>query len=455
MSPSLTEQLAGFVTALRYGDLPPSVQERARALLLHGLAVGLVCHPLDPSRIARRVVAEAEPLAAGPRILVDGTRVTVGGAIFANAAMLQARNNEDTYHMVTHPGCVVIPVALAVGEATRASGHDVLSAVVAGYEVAARLADHAFPHSNRAGFRATGIYTALGAAAAAGRLLGLDRAQMAHALGIAASGAAGLLQGLGEGRLDWKFQAGQTGRAGYLAATLAAGGATGAHLALEGPAGFYRAFCRLDAPPDLVADLGRRWEFTHVISKPFPVATINQTPVRAILRLQREHALRPDDIERIVVTMAEVEIGYPGTQWRGPFEPGVQPPASIPYAIATALVHGHAGWSAQCATDHPLTLGLLERIEVRGAADRPLMTCALAVTTRDGRALAAEANEGEAYYFFDWERAAAAVRELQVETPLDLERLVAAVGRLEQAPTVDDVVEACLAPVGSDRPPSR
>lgn len=449
METSLTERLAELASGIGYDGLPAAVREKTRALLVHGLAVGLVSYAAEPARIARRVIAAAEPLAGGARILVDGTRVTAGGAIFANTALLHARNADDAYQTAPHIGCAVISVALAVGETVGASGREVLAAIAAGYEVSARCVADAVGPSTRAGFRASSIYDPFGAAATAGRLLGLDRARMAHALGIAASGCCGLLQGLGESKLDWKFQPGQAARAGYLAATLAGAGATGARLALEGPAGFYHAFCGLDAAPDIAADLGRRWDMLNVTSKLFPVSMYNQTPMRVVLKLRREHDLRPELIERVEVEMAAFEVNYPGAKWLGPFEPGVQPPASIPYSVASGLVHGQATWAAQCATDHPATLALMPRVEVRGSASRGQSTCTIVVTTRDGRTLVGEATEGPAFYHFDWQRAVAGVRELQAETPLDLETLIAAVEALEEAGDVEEVLAACLAPSGA------
>ncbi|MBI3964880.1 MAG: MmgE/PrpD family protein [Chloroflexi bacterium] len=440
---TLTERFAELVHGLRYDQVPEVVREKAKALVAHGLAVGLVSYDLEPARIARHVLTATEPLESGARILVDGNRVTVGGAVFANSTLMHARNADDAYHTAPHIGCAVIPVALAVAETTGASGRAVLEAIIAGYEVSAYCIGDFVGPSTRKGFRASSIYDTFGAAATAGRLLGLSQSQIADALGIAASGSAGLLQGLGESRLDWKFQPGQAARAGYFAAVLAQAGVTGARQALEGPQGFYRAFCGLEEVPDFLAELGRRWEILEVTSKLFPVAMYNQTPLRTVLRLRREHDLTPDQIERVDVEMADFEVNYPGAKFKGPFEPGVPPPSSIPYVIATGFAHGAGTLAAQLATDHPATLALLDRIEVRGSATRQQSTCRIVVRTRSGQELVGEAPEGPPYYQLTWDRAVNAIRELQAESPLSLEPLAQAVSGLETARDVGAVLRAC------------
>ena len=179
----------------------------------------------------------------------DPARWTPAGAAFLNGALAHSLDFDDTHAAGSlHPGAPVIPAALAAGEMVGASGADVLAGIVAGYEVTCRvaLALPAGAHYDR-GFHPTATCGAFGAAAAAGRVFGLDADGIAGALGTVLSQAAGSLQFLANGAWTKRFQVGWAAMNGLVAATLVREGFKGAAEALEGKHGFMQ---RLRARPD-------------------------------------------------------------------------------------------------------------------------------------------------------------------------------------------------------------
>ena len=245
----LAVRLGEFVAALRFDDLPPEVVDKAKAVVNHAVTVGMAGFGHARSEAARRAVLGQEGLGArrvgagqGATLWVDGTRVTRPGAAFASGVAVAVNNQCDSYHMLTHPGVLIVPAGLATAEGEGRTGRELLAALVAGYEVQCRCARDFIPSTPAHGFRASPVYGILGCAATTAKLLGLDAAQTTHAIALAASFAGSLIEGQRTGARDADFAEAQAARSGMWAATLAAEGFEGAPTALEGEGGFYNAF---------------------------------------------------------------------------------------------------------------------------------------------------------------------------------------------------------------------
>src|SRR5689334_13121407 len=139
---SLSRQLSNWVATLRHDALDAEVLDRARGVTLQGLSSALLGHTFSEAQIALRTMEDEEGTRTqgGATVLVDGRRFSRAGAAYVNAEMMLCGGKWDTFRMVTHPGCAVLPAALAAAEATGCSGRDYLTGVVAGYEVMLRLA---------------------------------------------------------------------------------------------------------------------------------------------------------------------------------------------------------------------------------------------------------------------------------------------------------------------------
>src|SRR5439155_996250 len=159
LMPSLSRQLAQWVAGLRYEDLPPAVVDRAKGLTLQGLASVLLGSLTPGGQQAVKLVTNEEAgVRSGATIMVDGTKVTKGGAAFANSEMAFAGGKWDTFRMLTHPGTSIIPGAFVAAEQSGASGREFITALAAGYEVMERMAADFIPTVMSRGFHAGPVF---------------------------------------------------------------------------------------------------------------------------------------------------------------------------------------------------------------------------------------------------------------------------------------------------------
>jgi len=229
---SLAERFGAFAAALRYEDLPPDAIRLAKLLVIDAVACGLAAAETDLHEAAERWLASA---ATGPaRVFGMGRGVDLGAAAVMNGALIHALDFDD----IPHFGAVELPPAMAIAQERAVSGRALLTAIVAGFEVAARITAtlaHGRPQ------HPIGLVGPIGSAVVASHLLGLDARTTATAICIAASTGAGLTQNFGT--FTKPLHAGRAAEAGITAARLAASGWTADLTALEGPKGFYSAYC--------------------------------------------------------------------------------------------------------------------------------------------------------------------------------------------------------------------
>jgi 2-methylcitrate dehydratase PrpD len=475
---ALAIQLGEFVAGLRPEDLPPAVVDKAKALVNHGVTVGLVGAGADRTVKARRAVLAHEALGTrrvgagqGATLWVDGTRATRPGAAFANAVGIAVNNQCDSYHMLTHPGVLIIPAGLATAEGEGRTGRELLTALVAGYEVQCRCARDFIPSTPAHGFRASPVYGILGCAATTAKLLGLDASQTVNAIALAASFAGSLIEGQRTGARDADFAEAQAARSGMWAAALAAQGFQGAATALEGEGGFYYAFTgsstgdlsyTFTGPPkadlgEIVSELGRRWEVLDVKFKIYPTPGFNQPVVWLAGELVAKHGLSADDVEHVTLEMNYLETLYPSPRFPRPVTADGNGFGRTTYMVAYTVATGDypvletnvedprdAG-AARDASLAAKVAALQRRVEVIGAVGRPCFAPRMTFTLTDGRRVTGEYTGRELMWDF-----ATDARELRRFVPglpipaAQYDRLVAAIAGLDTAPSVDDLVRLTL-----------
>lgn len=306
-----TETLAHFVHRLTFDAIPEPVRDYAKLCILDTLGIALAGHREPSSQAARRVATQSggTPQAT---LLVAGTRVPVAQAALANGTAAFSHNFTDTtLSCVIHGGPVAVPAALAVGETVHASGADVLTAVVAGYEVMTRVgnainAGTARMSHHRKGYHPTATCGVFGAAALAAKLFGLSEAEIVQTLGVAGSLAGGLSESLIDGSDVWRAHGGIAAHHGILAALLAQAGLTGPVAVLEGRRGFCSAFTdgHYDAPA-LTQALGERWLILDAAFKLHNTAHVWALPLDALGILQRQHRFTAAEVEAITVTFPQ------------------------------------------------------------------------------------------------------------------------------------------------------
>jgi 2-methylcitrate dehydratase PrpD len=326
--------------------IPAAVLARATDLFLDYVGVALGSLELaETSRIVTDLFAGfgGEPQS---RIVGRPAKVPAPSAAFANAAVHHAIELDDTHSGASlHPGTCVIPAAVAVAEARRAGGRDVLRAMVLGYEVAVRLGRALDPQAHyRRGFHPTSTCGAFGAAVAAGSVLGLKEEQLAHALGIAGSFAAGNIEFLNDGSLTKRIQPGVAAWGGTLAALLAERGYTGPRGILEGSYGFLRGYSDAADAARLSEGLGEGFALMETGIKPHACCRYCQSPIDGALALRAEHRFAPEAVAKITVGLVRQGIKNvaedPGRR-RVPATV-VDAQFSLYHCVAAALVLGHA-----------------------------------------------------------------------------------------------------------------
>ena len=396
--PHETVRLAEYAAGLRYDDLPPQVVQRAKDCITDTVAVITQGSTLPWSRI---VIRYAQRTGTGGRSHIlgaDGPNVQAPAAALANGALAHAFESDNLTRpgAGVHPGGTLLPPALAVAQELGSSGRDLITAVIAGFEVMYRIG-RATKHSNeRHGFHAPGTTGPFGAAVAAGKLMRLDAAAMTNALGIAGSLAGGLMEFArsGTGAMVKRLHLGRASESGVLAASLAADGFTGPQSVLEGEAGFLKVFCTEWDIADLTRGLGSEFATMNLCLKRFPVHMTAQTAVQAILELRAEHGFSGAQVDRVTVAgnerMATVNnIPHPTDIMMAQY--------SIPFCVALALFRDPrdpASFDESALADADIR-AMCQRTVVTVADPPPSIAGASNVTVwlKDGRCIAREVEE--------------------------------------------------------------
>ena len=207
-------------------------------------------------------------------------------ALFTGALTHITETDDLHRSSVTHPGCVVVPVALALGETSGASGERVLTAVLHGFEAMCRIGAAVGPAHYRV-WHNTATCGPFGSAMAAAALLELDDERAMHALGNAGTQASGLWQFIEDGSMSKHLHAGRAAESGWLAAELANFGLTGPAEILEGRKGFFIATCADPIPEKILADPDAAWQLALTSIKPWPSCRHTHPVVDCALDINR------------------------------------------------------------------------------------------------------------------------------------------------------------------------
>ena len=460
---SLSRQLAQWVVGLRYEDLPPDVVDRAKGVTLHGLASVLLGSLTPAGQGAVKLITEEEAgVKNGATIMVDGARVTKGGAAFANAEMAMAGGKWDTFRMLTHPGTSIIPGAFVAAEATGASGRDYLTALAAGYEVMERLAADVIPTMMARGFHAGVVFGIFGPAVAAAKMMRFTEDQVNSTIALCASLASGNLEGARSG--GRALREGAAVRNAMLAVALARQGHVGGDTVLEGDAGFYHAYAgnnqgRLthsfvgDTQTSLdriTAGLGQEWMFRETLYRIYSTAGYNIAHIDVTAKLCEEHDIAYKDVDRVEAVVNWLETQYPSPAFPSRREDLESGPGSTSYYSAYGVVkRGFPLLKAQVdprgADDPPEVLDLMRRVTLIPSHRMTLFGPRITVFTRDGRSYTKQATGREFIWDFDEEtrRLRDVIPGLPIPAP-QFEEIIATCRDLDRHARADTLVRLSL-----------
>jgi len=365
--------LAKNVVNVKYEDIPEEVVESTKKSILDTLGVLVAGSGLEPG--CRRVVELVK--GGGGReessILVFGGKVPTQMAAFANGAMVHALDYDDVIDdAVVHPTAATLPAALAVAELVgKVSGKELITAVTLGNDLITRmslaLTQSSQGYKHITGWHMNTTFGAYSSAAAAGKLLGLDKDKMADALGIAFMHTGGSFQinysdGVGITPLYDCFLS----QAGVLSALMAQRGITGVKDCLQSKAGVYNLYFRGEYDPSYLTDkLGERFEGINMGFKLWPTCRCTHVYITATLDLIRKHGIHPEDITEVIATVGDwgQNLCLPLEERRKP-ETGMFAGLSIPFTVAAAIAKGEVNigtFTPELLKD-PATLAVAQKV---------------------------------------------------------------------------------------------
>jgi len=268
---AITNQIASYIVSTQFNDIPQTTVETAKRLLLDGIGCLLAGTIAEPGKIASKMNAHLAGEAGQSTIIIDGRRCSPRAAAFVNGITLYSVGVNDIHKASgSHPGGCIIPATLAVGEWQSINGKDILTAMVAGYDVMGRLGRAMMPSHRECGFHPTGTFGTFASTAAVGRLLQLDVKKMMSAFGIAGSQAAGLTSFQTDGSLTMIFHAGRAAQNGVESCLLAQEGFTGPHTVFEDQrGGFVQSTSKHYELDALTHQLGTSFEIDETTFRPF------------------------------------------------------------------------------------------------------------------------------------------------------------------------------------------
>ncbi|MDQ3754648.1 MAG: MmgE/PrpD family protein, partial [Acidobacteriota bacterium] len=303
---TLMGEVCAYIQQSATAKLPANVVQKAKHHILDTLTAMVSGAEFKVGHLSREFTksqgGSAEAQVAGANFLTSASN-----AAFANGNMAHADETDDSHEASgTHPGCAILPAALAVAEKENASGRAFLNAIVAGYDIGCRINLALDPEMMRARSLAThSIGGIFGAATAAASVMRLDAARLRYVIDYAGQQASGIRYWVrDEEHVEKAFVfGGMPARSGVMAASMVQAGFTGVADCLTGENNLLNALSSAPQPARLIEGLGRHYEIMATNIKKFPVGSPIQAPLEALTILIKRHNLKPDAVKSIAVRL--------------------------------------------------------------------------------------------------------------------------------------------------------
>jgi len=379
----VTRTLAHYIVQSKYEDIPPEVRHEAARALLNwcGCAIGASGHETIENALAALLPFAGQPQAG---LLGRSERVDILHAALINGISSHVFDFDDTHVVAIHPSAPVLPAVLALAEWKGISGADLIHAFVVGVEAECRVGLSVFPEHYMTGWHITGTAGVFGAAAAAGKLLGLSEQQMVWALGIAATQSSGLREMFGS--MCKSLHPGRAAQNGLTAAMLAANNYTSSDQGIEAKRGFANVMSTKFDASIITAEWGKRYELMSNMYKPFACGLVVQGTIDGCIQLRNEYKLTPEMIERVDLKVSPIVFEL--TAKENP-QTGLEGKFSVFHAAAVALRFGKAG-EAEFGDDSvldPITVALRRKVRIEPDENIGRVQSRVSITLRDGREL--------------------------------------------------------------------
>ena len=414
--PSMSRKISSWVESLSFEDLPLDVVDRAKGVTLQALSSALIGYEFPEARQAIAMMQEEEAGGGGAgTCLVTGTKLTKSGAALVNAEMIFAGGKWDTFRMLTHPGCAIIPAALAAAEVSGANCKKFLTGVAAGYEIMERMASDFIPTVMSRGFHSGPVFGIFGAAIAYAKIVGLDATLIHGAIAQCVNLASGNLEGIRSG--GRALREGGAVRNALLAVAMSKHGAPGGETILEGKAGFYHAYTgnnlgilqhsfTADNQTNLnkvTANLGKDWIFLETLYRIYSTPGFNIAHVDVTAALCEENDIAYKDVERIEAIVNWLETEYPSPAFPSRSR---NPQLDSPHYYAAWGVVRRSFPILKCVQrgvgeeDPPEVLDLMQRVEIIPSHRRTLFGPQITIYLKNGQSFTKSATGKEFIWNF-------------------------------------------------------
>jgi 2-methylcitrate dehydratase PrpD len=383
------QRLSAYIAGARKRRLPAPVAEKTRHHVLDTIAAMVSGAPLLPGR---KALSYVKTLGGAKEACVIGTRIvtSAANAALANGMSAHADETDDSHApSLTHPGCGIVPAALAVAERERRSGEALLRSVALGYDICARLTRSLNAYEFREDGHSTHSFGPMfGAAAAAGSLFRLNESRIRYLLSYTAQQASGISCWMrDEEHIEKAFDfGGMPARNGVAAASMVAHGFSGVEDVFSGERSFFVAYGRAPKPEILAQGLGEDYEILRTNIKRWSVGSPIQAPLDSLALLLKESPIKPEQVEKVVVRVAHQ--GANTTDNRS------MPDICMQHMCAVMLLDGTVSFRSahdEKRMRHPKVLEIRKRIELLGddalTKAMPSRQGIVEVTLRDGRTL--------------------------------------------------------------------
>jgi 2-methylcitrate dehydratase PrpD len=376
-----TQTLAEFAANFSTEAVPADVLQLSARCLADHLGISLGAWEEPAVQIARAVAEEAggNPQAA----LLGGGRTSYVQAATINGIASHVLDFDDTHEpTILHGTGAVMSAAMAAAEERDVSGLELLAAHAIGFEVAARIALAVNPEHYDQGFHVTGTANTFGAAAAAGRLLGMNAEQMQHALSASAAQAAGLREMFGS--MSKSLHAGKAAGNGMYSALLARRGWVSTAQGLEGRRGYWATLSSRVDPSVATNRLGETWELHHNGQKPYACGVVSHPTIDAMRKLRQIAGLAPDDVQEVVAQVNPYVLELMG---KTDLRMGLEGKFSIYHCAAAGYIDGAARVRqfTDDAVYRPELVAMRQKFRAEIDPSLPTSAAKVRLTARDGR----------------------------------------------------------------------
>ena len=364
---SISRQMARFSLNLRYEEIPAEQLAHGRMLLLDTFGVAMSCRNLPHAKAVHDALEEMQ-MGTGCTLWGGKEQARLADAVLYNSCLIHGADYDDTHvGAILHPSAAVVAMAVTLGEQTGASGRDMMTAIVAGWEIAVRLGLAAKGRFHDVGYHGSGIIAPFAAACVAGRLMNVSEDELVNALGICGSQSAALQEFLHDGSWTKKIHPGWGCHSAVYALSMAKHGFVGPAQVMEGGFGLWATHCGgTDGLEEEMADLGSEWHTEEIAFKMYPVCHMTHSFIDCIQEIMRTEKLTAEDIESMecrieercyhIVCTPEEAKKHPETDYMMRF--------SLPYVAAITAIRGQVSpWEIDLkyASD-PQVVDLMSRV---------------------------------------------------------------------------------------------